>query len=79
MNQRIRQLAEQAGFKVNWQHEDVQAIKTARFEKFAEVIVEEGISVMKSTVAESIAFERKLDETSSWIESDIKKHFGVDV
>jgi hypothetical protein len=33
---------------------------------------------MKSTVDESIDFDRKLDETSSWIESDIKKHFGVE-
>ena len=41
MNERIRELAEQAGFKVNWQHEDVQAIKMARFEKFAELIVRE--------------------------------------
>ena len=41
MNERIKQLAEQAGFKVNWQHEDVQAIKMARFEKFAELIVRE--------------------------------------
>lgn len=47
-------------------------------EKFAELIVEECISVMKSTVDESIDFERKLDETSSWIESDIKRHFGVE-
>ena len=41
MNERIKLLAEQAGFKVNWQHEDVQAIKMARFEKFAELIVRE--------------------------------------
>ena len=41
MNERIRELAEQAGFKVNWQHEDVQAIKMARFEKFAELIIAE--------------------------------------
>ena len=41
MNERIKTLAEQAGFKVNWQHEDVQAIKMARFEKFAELIVRE--------------------------------------
>jgi hypothetical protein len=47
-------------------------------EKFAELIVRECIFVMKSTVDESIDFERKLDETSSWIESDIKKHFGVE-
>ena len=43
MNERIKKLAEQAGFKVNWQHEDIQAIKMARFEKFAELIVKECI------------------------------------
>ena len=44
---RIRDLAEQAGFKVNWQHEDVQALKMARFEKFAELIVRECIDNVK--------------------------------
>ena len=43
MNPRIKQFAEQAGFKTNWQHEDVQALKMARFEKFAELIVKECI------------------------------------
>jgi len=41
MNQRIEELAEQAGFKVNWHNADVQAIKMARLEKFAELIVRE--------------------------------------
>lgn len=41
MNERIRLFAQEAGFKVDWQHEDVQAIKMARFEKFAELIVQE--------------------------------------
>ena len=41
MNERIRELAQQAGFKVNWQHEDVQALKMARFERFARLIIEE--------------------------------------
>jgi nucleoside 2-deoxyribosyltransferase len=41
MNQRIEELAQQAGFKVNWHNADVQAIKMARLEKFAELIVRE--------------------------------------
>ena len=41
MNERIKLLAELSGFKVDWQHEDVQALKMARFEKFAELIVRE--------------------------------------
>lgn len=38
MNERIKELAQEAGFKVDWQHQDVQAIKMARFEKFAALI-----------------------------------------
>jgi hypothetical protein len=41
MNERIQQLAAEAGFKTNWQHEEVQAVKMARFEKFAQLIVAE--------------------------------------
>ena len=62
MNERIRLLAEQAGFKVNWQHEDVQAIKMARFEKFAELIVRECATQCLS-----------LDDANK-----IKQHFGVE-
>jgi hypothetical protein len=47
-------------------------------QKLVELIVRECIFVMNSTVDESIDFDRKLDETSCWIESDIKKHFGVE-
>lgn len=41
MNERIKQFAQEAGFKVDWQHKDVQAIKMERFEKFAALIVKE--------------------------------------
>ena len=41
MNERIRELAREAGFKTDWQHSDVQAIKLARFEHFAQLIIEE--------------------------------------
>ena len=80
MNERIRQLA---NIWANRRAEDeklgiVYTFSEPALEQFAELIVRECISVMKSTVAESIDFERKLDETSSWIESDIKKHFGVE-
>lgn len=49
MNKRIKELAEQAGIKVDWQHEDVQAIEMARFEKFAELIVKECTDIAKRT------------------------------
>ena len=67
MNERIKELAEQAGFKVNWQHEDVQAIKMARFEKFAELIVKECVGIAD-----------EYDGVGSTIVSRIEKHFGVE-
>jgi hypothetical protein len=77
MNERIRELAIEAGYE-----KDMFGIghwNMPECKKFAELIVRECISVMKSTVDESIDYERNLDETSSWIESDIKKHFGVEL
>ena len=71
MNERIKLLAEQAGFKVNWQHEDVQAIKMARFEKFAELIVRECISVINQPNGVG-------DDDVIKISRDVKKHFGVE-
>ena len=65
MNERIKELAEQAGFKVNWQHEDVQAIKMARFEKFAELIVAECTKIL----ADNNEFRGCVI---------ISKHFGVE-
>ena len=56
MNERIKELAEQAGFKVNWQHEDVQAIKMARFEKFALLIVRENMDVVAKKCASPTAY-----------------------
>ena len=68
MNERIKTLAEQAGFKVNWQHEDVQAIKMARFEKFAELIVGECANVCENSNYEFGTIFTKM----------IKEHFGVE-
>ena len=70
MNERIKELAEQAGFKVNWQHEDVQAIKMARFEKFAELIVRECMD----TIAES----REARHTAYYYRNRVAEHFGVE-
>ena len=71
MNERIRQIAEQAGFKTNWQHEDVQAIKMARFEKFAELIVKECIDL-------ALGSSHREDDMGAIIANKIKKHFGVE-
>ena len=77
MNERIKQLAEQAGFKVNWQHEDVQAIKMARFEKFAELIVAECIQTIQMGIT------RDGHNTEQYLRSvkhikQIREHFGVE-
>ena len=72
-NERIKLLAEQAGFKVNWQHEDVQAIKMARFEKFAELIVRECLDIVNRKEY-SYHEADPLWETSQLI----KEHFGVE-
>ena len=77
MNERIQELAEQAT-TIEYGVDNGFDRVTFDKQKFAELIVRECIFVMKSTVDESIDFDRKLDETSSWIESDIKKHFGVE-
>ena len=74
MNERIKELAELSGFKVDWQHEDVQALKMARFEKFAELIVQEAIAVLQKRFMgdlnrEDLEVRRCID--------DVKKHFGV--
>jgi hypothetical protein len=51
-NDLIKQFARQAGFKVNWQHEDVQAIKMAQYKEFAELIVEECRNVLTDVYRE---------------------------
>ena len=83
MNERIKELAEQAGFKVNWQHEDVQAIKMARFEKFAELIVRECIQVSEPVLDEPYEdmteFGKGLVEGQDVAIEKIKQHFGVEL
>jgi hypothetical protein len=65
MNDLIKEFARQAGFKVNWQHEDVQAIKMAQYKEFAELIIFECIklAVFKGDSSTGKA---------------IKEHFGVE-
>ena len=79
MNKRLKQLAEQAGFKVNWQHEDVQAIKMARFEKFAELIVRECVGCCEQVISDPVpeSVDTWLNGGSQCID-EIKQHFGVE-
>ena len=65
MSDLIKEFARQAGFKVNWQHEDVQSIKMAQYKEFAELIIFECIklAVFKGDSSTGKA---------------IKEHFGVE-
>jgi hypothetical protein len=75
MNERIKQFAQEVGFKVDWQHKDVQAIKMERFEKFAELIVQEAIGVLQKRFMGDL--NREDMEVRRCIE-DVNKHFGVE-
>jgi hypothetical protein len=73
MNDLIKEFARQAGFKVNWQHEDVQAIKMAQYKEFAELIVKECVRHFNED------YQRDFD--TNWREDlskSIKQHFGVE-
>jgi hypothetical protein len=73
MNERIKQFAQQAGFKVDWQHADVQDIKMARFEKFAELIVREMCDVFDKRAEPNTGFYEPHEPAEL-----IKEHFGVE-
>ena len=69
----IKEFARQAGFKVNWQHEDMQAIKMAQYKEFAESIVRECVRHFNED------YQRDFD--TNWREDlskSIKQHFGVE-
>ena len=79
MNERIRQIAEQAGFKTNWQHEDVQAIKIARFEKFAELIVRECIGTVEGISPGYEDYRNQIEDAFRRdCVAELKHKFGVE-
>jgi hypothetical protein len=67
MSDLIKEFARQAGFKVNWQHEDVQAIKMAQYKEFAELIILECDKFVSTNFHDS----------GMTLGYKIKKHFGV--
>lgn len=73
MNERIKLLAELSGFKVDWQHEDVQALKMARFEKFAELIVQECLNQCYNRGMDDELYAGQL-KAATYIE----EYFGVE-
>ena len=79
MNERIRQLAEQAGATVITTHgmehvvDGCYVIGPARLEKFAELIVRECVDRIKRVgILEDIEIEGDM------ISDAVKEHFGVD-
>jgi hypothetical protein len=72
MSDLIKEFARQSGFKVNWQHEDMQSIKMAQYREFAEKIVNECVRHFNED------YQRDFD--TNWREDlskSIKQHFGV--
>jgi len=76
MNELIKELAQEAGFKVDWQHEDVQALKMERFEKFAQLIVQECVRVCnKQTPNWKGEYATAFGDGVEFCISGIKEHF----
>lgn len=71
MNERIREIIEQAGFEEKDGHISIQGVymfNTRRMEKFAELIVKECAKIA------DVADENKCE----WIGGNILTHFGVE-
>jgi hypothetical protein len=78
MNERIKELAELSGFKVDWQHEDVQALKMARFEKFAELIVRECLEACSRANEIRHFVPPTQEQVVLSCMREIEQHFGVE-
>ena len=83
MNERIKQLAEQAGFGIAGEPEYIHAwlgfdgICTEEIEKFAELIVKECSKVIVNGGYRNPALGEKHPLTPPEIATMIKEHFGV--
>lgn len=69
MSDIIKDFAKQAGFKVDWQHEDVQSIKMAQYKEFAELVIQECMRV--------VVEGGEMKQTAHYYRKRIKDHFGV--
>ena len=70
MNERIKQLAEQAGVKMNAYGRPIPASLASNFDEFAELIVRE--------CAEFVSNDRQNDDYGVFVANRIKEHFGVE-
>lgn len=73
MNEHIKEFAVQAGFKVNFQHEDHQAIRMAQYKEFAELIVQECVRYINEDYTRDFDTNWREDLSKS-----INQHFGVE-
>ena len=71
MTDLIKEFARQAGFKVNFQHEDHQAIRMAQYQEFAELIINECVEVLSDKRFNNVR------PTVNIAQAMIKQHFGV--
>lgn len=84
MNELIKEFARQSGFKVNWQHTDVQTIKMAQYTEFAELIVQECARVAARTECPYTDEILRKEHGHTWdmacvaAGKDIRLHFGVE-
>ena len=73
MNERIRELMIEAGI---YECDDFEPHPT--FEKFAELIVRECLTIADKEHKLALEFEWDNDDTAQTIKDGIKKHFGVE-
>ena len=84
MNERIKELAEQAGVTYDWDPgsagPEVCFDRQEDFEKFAELIVREcaGIVSNKFTLETNEDYREGFHRAQQFIWQDINKHFGVE-
>ena len=72
MNERIRELAEQAGFEPHYEPDGTFSY-SEQFEKFAELIVKECM-----TVGFNAVYNVEDDSNAIVVYTEIKQHFGVE-
>ena len=83
MNEQIRKLAEQAGLYVSlegrpWPRSMSAEESNEAYSKFAELIVNECVSVVSKRKNQAIDDQWNVDEAMTTAEMDIEEHFGVE-
>jgi hypothetical protein len=82
MNERIKELAEQAGFELHYEQDGTFSY-SQQFEKFAELIVAECVGKCEfvanmATITNTGEMARKTKATADSCATMIKTHFGVE-